>query len=284
MRFNSKIVLLLLVGLFVGVSSLAFISSADQKVIVNITSIQNVGNNLEVNASFTYENGTHYVGSVALKSTAPPGYQPSTQDWEYIPDSGNKTFLIQNRGLQDYDSITVYAEPWEQYNASWYGNDTWGSPLDNTTVNQSISNNSNGSVDVNVDVNVTPNNNVTNTTNVTNVTVNVVVTNSTSVVNNNTIIIPITNGSGSGQITINNLSNGDSVQTTVPGSFDNNSYDPYHPENPITGYKSVSNTIKNDIVSPVNYVGVPMQPTAFPLMIIFNVFLFLGSSLLWFRK
>jgi hypothetical protein len=274
MRFTNKIILSL-VCLFVCFSSLAFMV-ADDPVIVTITSIENVGNNLEVNATFKYLNDTPYTGSVALKSTAPPGFSPSTQDWEYIPSDGNKTFLILNRQLQDYDSITVYAEPWEQYNASWYGNDTWDSPLNNTTVNQSVDTDTNGSVVVNV--------NITNATDNSTVPV-IVVTNSSDGGSTSDIVNISTDltGSGSGQIVIPNLDNNTSydIQTIVNGSVtggtstDIKSY---------TGYKSVKAPVHSKVKSNVNQ-AVPMQASGFPLMAtIFSMFLILGGSLFRFRK
>jgi hypothetical protein len=191
-------------------------------------------------------NGTPYTGSVALKSTAPPGFQPSTQDWEYIGETGLKSFVIQNRQLQDFDSITVYAEPAEQYNTTWLGNSTWNSPLDNTTVNQTINETGNNTT-VDVEVNSSVNSSIP-----------VIIisndTNSTIIVNTNS------SGSGSGSITINGT--GD-VQTIVHGVVTGG--DPNNPSS-YTGYKSVKSPVHHSNKDLNGYQdGVSMLNCGFPL-------------------
>lgn len=231
---------------------------------VVINSIENVGNNLEVNATFTYLNGAPYTGSVALKSTSPPGFSPSTQDWEYIPSNGLKTFLIQNRQLQDYDSITVYAEPLENNNASWYANSSWDSPLDNTTVNQSI-NQSGDNTTVDVDVNSSANSSIPI----------IIISNDT----NSTIIINTDeSGSGSGSITVNNT---DNIQTVVPGKVTGGSAK--YPSS-YTGYKSVKSPVHNSNHNiKASESGVPMKNCGIDIIFPLFIVLFVISVFIWFK-
>jgi hypothetical protein len=220
-NYKDLLVAFCFIVLLLGVLVLA--NSSDIPIDIKILSIENVGDNLEVNTSFIYSNGTPYTGSVALKSTAPPGFQPSTQDWEYIPSDGLKTFLIQNRQISDFDSITIYAEPAEQYNTSWYYNTIWNSPLDNTTVNQTINQGSNNTT---IDVNI-------NTTSNSSIPV-IIISNNT---NTSIIINTSSTGTGNSSITINDT---DNIQTIINGKITSGT-----PNNPDSykGYKSVKSPV-----------------------------------------
>jgi hypothetical protein len=248
LRVNYKDLLVAFCFIIFVLSLLVLTNSTDSNsVIVKILSVENVGNNLEVNASFMYLNNSPYTGSVALKSTAPPGFQPSTQSWAYIPSDGLNSFVIQNRQLQDFDSITIYAEPAEQYNTTLLFNSTWDSPLDNTTVNQTV-NQSADNTTVDVEVNSSSNSSIP-----------VIIisndTNSTIIINTNS------SGSGSGSITINDSSD---VQTVVPGVVTGG--DPNNPSS-YTGYKSVKSPVyhSDKALNGSNQDGVSMLNCGLPI-------------------
>jgi hypothetical protein len=226
--FNKKFIFVGLIFLIVACLAVSFIN-ADEPVTVTITDIRENGTDLIVDGTFYINNNssTPYTGNVALYSTCPPGYQPGTVSWNWIgpTQSGNVSFVIKDRSIADYDSITIMTEPDTQFNDSWNATNPWVSPLDNTTVNQSITNNSDGGIDLNVTV--------SNISNDTDIPI-VVVKNDSEGSNSTNISVPIVNGTGSIVIPINNsnLNNGTSIQVIVNGKSNGNFADGF------TGYKS----------------------------------------------
>jgi hypothetical protein len=220
--FNKKFIYVGLLLMILGIIGASFIS-ADQPIIVKILDVKNVGDNLEVDASFFNQDGSPYTGNIALKSTAPPGFQPSAQSWGYT-NEGYFNFTILNRQISDYDSITIFTEPCEQNNDTYF--EDWISSLDNTTVDQAITNNSDGGVDVNVNIS-----GISNDTTDIPIVVN---TNNSESNNSSNINVPIVNGTGSIVVPIDNsnLDNGTSIQVIINGKSNGNFKDGF------TGYKS----------------------------------------------
>jgi hypothetical protein len=246
LRVNYKDLLVVFCFIIFVLSLLVLANSSETPIDIKILSIENLNGNLVINTSFNYAgNNTPYVGSIAIRGLDTSN-NPSTQSWGYTSD-GLNTFTILNRQIQDFSELTVFAEPLEDNNLTYFSNTTFVSPLNNTTVSQNITENGD---------NTTVNVNVSNVTENSSIPV-IIISNDT----NSTVIISTDgNGSGLGSITINNT---DNIQTVVPGKITGG--DPKNPSS-YTGFKTMKSSVyHNKAVNNGSNDGVGMRECGTPI-------------------
>jgi hypothetical protein len=281
-----NIFVLLVVCLLVSMVGLQLISSGQDDYVV-IESVTNVGNDVHVLATFHNADGSliNETGlNIKLVADGMVIYPFETEVDGWSP-TGTYDFVIQNCVMNHYNNFTVsmidYSGRYNSNSAIWINEDQQPGNIaiggnatsDNTTVNININvgdaNNTNIYYpDQNVTVIPQPDN-----------------TGSTGNTGGSTDTGGSTGNSGSSSntppafdITTNHhsIATGDFVDDRVGNHtviVKMNS----------TPYYDATNTTLHYTVEP-HYKGVPMQASGSPLMAIFTVFLFLGGSLLRFRK